>query len=51
MKLTCTDCRHHIPNGQAVIRSQSFVRVAYCQPCARDRGIESPALLPAYRVA
>lgn len=51
MKFECTDCHHPIPNGLAIIRSQSFVRVAYCQPCARDRGIESPALLPAYRVA
>ena len=50
-KHTCTTCNHPIPTGLAVLRSQSFQLVAYCQPCARERGIESPALLPAFRVA
>jgi hypothetical protein len=35
----CTDCNHSIPAGQAVLRSVSFQRVAYCRPCATDRGI------------
>jgi len=35
----CQDCRHSIPAGTAVLRSVSFQRVAYCQPCAKDRGI------------
>jgi len=39
----CTDCRHSIPAGTAVLRSVSFQRVAYCQPCAKDRGIEIPS--------
>jgi hypothetical protein len=36
---TCTDCHQPIPAGHAVIRSVSFQRVAYCQPCAAERGI------------
>jgi hypothetical protein len=36
---TCTDCDQPIPAGLAVIRSVSFQRVTYCQPCATDRGI------------
>lgn len=46
-KHTCTDCRHPIPRNEAVLRSVSFVRVAYCQPCATDRGI----VLPSQRTA
>jgi len=40
---TCTDCHHPIPGGQAVLRSISFERVAFCQPCAKDRGIVLPS--------
>jgi hypothetical protein len=39
MNHKCQDCNEKIPNGHAVIRSQSFQRVAYCRPCATDRGI------------
>jgi hypothetical protein len=47
----CTDCHLPIPAGQAVIRTRSFVRVAYCQPCARDNAIEpvqpwAPCVVP-----
>lgn len=48
---TCTDCHLPIPAGQAVLRSVSFVRVAYCLPCARDNHIEparpwAPCVVP-----
>jgi len=33
MSATCTHCHTPIPTGHAVIRSQSFQRVAYHQEC------------------
>ena len=33
MSKTCTECRHPIPNGQAVIRSVSLQRVYFHQDC------------------
>lgn len=48
---TCTDCRHSIPAGKAVIRSQSFQRVAYCVWCAERRGIVVPARIDRLPVA
>lgn len=38
-RYTCTDCHEPIPNGEAVIRSISFERVAFCSWCAERRGI------------
>jgi hypothetical protein len=45
MTFTCTDCHRPIPAGHAVIRSVSFQQVAYCKPCATDRGIVLAATL------
>jgi hypothetical protein len=45
MKHSCTDCHRPIPAGMAVIRSVSFQRVTYCQPCAADRGLVLAATL------
>ena len=50
-KMTCTDCHTPIPFGTNVSRSVSFVRVDYCQPCAKDRGIVVASERSAQRVA
>lgn len=47
----CRDCDHTIPGGRAVIRSVSFERVTYCQPCAADRGIVMPVQREALQMA
>ena len=36
---TCKDCKRPIPNGSAVIRSESFKRVTLHKYCAELRGI------------
>lgn len=38
-KHICRDCRIPIPHGQAVLRSMSLKRVAFCKPCAEDAGL------------
>ena len=44
MSHNCQDCHRPIPNGQAVIRSESFKRIHLHRDCAILRGIEVATL-------
>jgi hypothetical protein len=42
----CNECRKPIPNGHAVIRSESFRTVARCGPCYGIRYLGHPTPTP-----
>lgn len=51
MNHICQDCNEKIPNGHAVIRSQSFKRVAYCSWCWARKSATRLVSVGAGRVA